>query len=146
MGDWAHDMNLVWGALVIIAVTRCGGHGDAIGAAERAGWQLHLRRRRPGIWGCSASSRPGSPILLGFISFLAFPELRPITGGRRDRGLVLVQQVGDGSTLSSRHGQRADRRSHLLRKVGRPRRVGSDAGQARSATPSTRGALRCSAQ
>ena len=76
-------MNLVWGALIIAVVT-----------AAAIAVMLFVRRRAPdgsyfedgdrasGVFGVLAA---GFSILLGFIIFLAFSQLRPVAGGRRDR-------------------------------------------------------------
>ena len=136
-------MNLVWGALVIIAVT-----------AVAVTAMLLVRRSAPdgsyfadgdrasGVFGVLAA---GFSILLGFIIFLAFTSYDQSRVGAETEALVLVQQVETAQlfpadTADELTGERSatEGRSSTT--------SGIRCGQARSATPSTRGALRCSAQ
>jgi hypothetical protein len=96
-------VNLVWGALVIVAVT-----GIAVTA------MLLVRRRAPegsyftdgdrasGVFGVLAT---GFSVLLGFIIFLAFASYDQSRTGAETEALVLLQQVENAQAFPARAGR-----------------------------------------
>ena len=97
-------MNLVWGALVVVAVT-----------AITVTVMLVVRRSAPegsyftdgdrasGVFGVLAT---GFSVLLGFIIFLSFTSYDQSRSGAETEALILVQQIGERAALPARPTRR----------------------------------------
>jgi hypothetical protein len=89
--DTVADVNLVWGALIVLAVTSVAVAAMLLvrrGAPE--GSYFSDGDRASGVFGVLAT---GFSVLLGFIIFLAFTSYDQARTGAETEALVLVQQV-----------------------------------------------------
>ena len=136
-------MNIVVGAIIAIVVTTL-----------TCSAMLYVRRRAPqgsyftdgdrasGVFGVLAT---GFSVLLGFIIFLAFDSYDQARSGAETESTIVAQQLETAQFFPAATAQGSSAVELVCyAPFGGPHGVAGDGRTARSATPSTRGAWRCS--